>query len=70
MRICFLKEDIELPYLNNDEQSLEPVTSHKELGLVNQNNLKCNSHIEAIANKASKRLLILQVLRRGTGLDY
>ena len=65
MRICFLKEPIELPQLKIDNQQLELVTSHKVLGLVIQNNLKWNNHIESIVPKASKRLHILRVLRRG-----
>ena len=65
MRICFLKDPIELPHLKIDDQQLELVTSHKVLGLVIQNNLKWNNHIESIVTKASKRLHILRVLRRG-----
>ena len=65
MRICFLKEPIELPLLKIDDQQLELVTSHKVLGLVIQNNLKWNNHIESIVTKASKRLHILRVLRQG-----
>ena len=65
MRICFLKDPIELPHLKIDDQQLELVTSHKVLGLVIQNNLKWNNHIESIFTKASKRLHILRVLRRG-----
>ena len=48
-----------------DNQQLELVTSHKVLGLVIQNNLKWTNHIESIVTKASKRLHILRVLRRG-----
>ena len=48
-----------------DDQQLELVTSHKVLGLVIQNNLKWNNHIESIVTKGSKRLHILRVLRRG-----
>lgn len=65
MRICFLKEPTELPHLKIGDQQLEFVTSHKVLGLVIQNNLKWNNHIEATVTKASKRLHILRVLRRG-----
>ena len=65
MRICFLKDPIEFPHLKIDNQRLELVTSHKILGLVIQNNLKWNNHIESIVAKASKRLHILRVLRRG-----
>lgn len=65
MRICFLKEPTELPHLKIGDQQLELVTSHKVLGLVIQNNLKWNNHIEATVTKASKRLHILRVLRRG-----
>ena len=62
MRICFLKDPIEFPHLKIDNQQLELVTSHKVLGLVIQNNLKWNNHIESIVAKASKRLHILGVL--------
>lgn len=65
MRICFLKEPTELPLLKIGDQQLELVTSHKVLGLVIQNNLKWNNHIEATVTKTSKRLHILRVLRRG-----
>ena len=65
MRICFLKDPIEFPHLKIDDQQLELVTSHKVLGLVIQSNLKWNNHIESIVTKASKRLHILRVLRRG-----
>ena len=58
MRICFLKDPIEFPRLKIDNQQLELVTSHKVLGLVIQNNLKWNNHIESIVAKASKRLRI------------
>ena len=66
MRLCFLKEPINLPHLKIDDQQLELVTSHKVLGLVIQNNLKWNNHIEYIVTKASKRLQILRLLRRGS----
>jgi len=51
--------------LKIDDQQLELVTSHKVLGLVIQNNLEWNNHIESIVTKASKHLHILRVLRRG-----
>jgi len=65
MRICFLKDPIDFPRLKIDDQQLELVTSYKVLGLVIQNNLKWNNHIESIVTKASKHLHILRVLRRG-----
>ena len=64
MRICFLKEPMELPHLKIDDQQLELVTSHRVLGLVIQNILKWNNHIESIVTKASKCLNILWVLCR------
>ena len=48
-----------------DDQQLELLTAHKVLCLVIQNNLKWNNHIASTVTKASKRLLILRVLRRG-----
>jgi len=68
MRISFLKQNTALSTLKVDDQELELVTSHKVLGLIIQNNLKWNEHIDATVLKASKRLHILRVLRRG-GVD-
>ena len=65
MRICFVKDPTEFRHLNMDNQQLEPVRSHKVLGLVLQSNLKWNHHIESIVTKASKRLHILRVLCHG-----
>ena len=61
----FLKAPIDLPHLKIDDQQLELLTTHKVLCLVIQNNLKWNNHIASTVTKASKRLLILRVLRRG-----
>ena len=61
----FLKAPIDLPHLKIDDQQLELLTAHKVLCLVIQNNLKWNNHIASTVTKASKRLLILRVLRRG-----
>jgi hypothetical protein len=47
-----------------DEQALEIVQSHKVLGLIIQNNLKWNEHIDSFVTKASKRLYIIRTLRR------
>ena len=44
---------------------LETVRSHKVLGLVIQDNLKWNENPCMIVSKASKRLHIIRVLRRG-----
>ena len=44
---------------------LETVKSHKVLGLIIQDNLKWNKHIEMSTSKASKRLHIIRVLRQG-----
>ena len=48
-----------------DGHALEVVRSHKVLGLVIQNDLKWNTHIESVVSKASKRLYIIRILRRG-----
>ena len=61
----FLKAPIDLPHLKIDDQQLELLTAHKVLCLVIQNILKWNNHIKSTATKASKRLHILRVLRRG-----
>ena len=44
---------------------MEAVSCYKVLGLVIQDNLKWNEHISLMVNKASKRLHILRVLKRG-----
>ena len=62
--VCFFKETPQLPPLRIDGQVLETVRSHKVLGLVIQDNLKRNEHIDMIVSKASKRLHIICVLRR------
>ena len=66
MHICFLREQSDLPSLYIGNQVLETVSSHKVLGLILQNDLKWNEHIAISVNKASKRLHILRVLRRGS----
>ncbi|XP_068697663.1 uncharacterized protein [Montipora foliosa] len=65
LRLCFFKEKPQLSPLTTDDQPLEVVTSHKVLGLIIQNDLKWNQHIASVVAKASKRLHILRVLRRG-----
>ncbi|CAB4017461.1 RNA-directed DNA polymerase from mobile element jockey, partial [Paramuricea clavata] len=65
MQICFFRNKPELPHLCVEDQILECVSSHKVLGLIIQDNLKWNEHISMIVTKASKRLHILRVLRRG-----
>ena len=65
MQICFFRSKPELPHLCVEDQILECVPSHKVLGLIIQDDLKWNEHISMIVTKASKRLHILRVLRRG-----
>ena len=65
MRICYRRETPQLMQLDVDAQALELVSSYKVLGLIIQNNLKWNEHTSAVICKASKRLHILRVLRRG-----
>ena len=48
-----------------DTKALEPVDSHKVLGVTIQGNLKWDLHINDVVAKASKRLHILRVLKRG-----
>ena len=48
-----------------DAKALESVDAHKVLGVTIQNNLKWDSHINEVVAKASKRLHILRVLKRG-----
>jgi hypothetical protein len=66
LHICFLKDKPELLPLLIDEQALEIVQSHKVLGLIIQNNLKWNEHIDSVVSKASKRLYIIRTLRRSS----
>ena len=63
--VCFLRETPDLSPLLIDGHALEVVRSHKVLGLVIQNDLKWNDHIESVVSKASKRLYIIRTLRRG-----
>ena len=56
LQICFLKEDPQLLPLIIDGDTLETVQSHKALGLIIQNNLKCDEQIFSSVTKASKRL--------------
>ena len=64
--MCFFKATPQLPpFLRIDGQVLETVGSHKVLGLVIQDDLKWNENTCMIVSKASKRLHIIRVLRRG-----
>ena len=66
LRVCFFKATPQLPPLRIDGQVLETVRSHKVPGLVIQDNLKWNDENTCmIVSKASKRLHIIRVLRRG-----
>ena len=53
LRVCFLRESPDLSPLLIDGHALEVVRSHKVLGLVIQNDLKWNAHIESVVSKAS-----------------
>ena len=48
-----------------DTKALESVDAHKVLGVTLQSNLKWDLHINEVVAKASKRLHILRVLKRG-----
>ena len=48
-----------------DTKALESVDAHKVLGVTIQSNLKWDLHINEVVAKASKRLHILRVLKRG-----
>ncbi|CAB4026920.1 Hypothetical predicted protein [Paramuricea clavata] len=61
LRISFLKETPQLPPLTIDGHVLETEQSQKVLGLIIQNNLKCDEQIRSIVTKASKRLYGLRV---------
>ena len=64
MLTCFLRKRPEIQSLCVNGKVLETVKSHKVLGLIIQDNLKWNKHIEMSTSKASKRLHIIRVLRR------
>ena len=63
MVISFLRQSDNYTPLHINDQQLELVTSFKILGLT-INNLKWNDNVAIVVKKASKRLYILQVLRR------
>ena len=65
MLMCFLRKRPEIQPLCVNGKVLETVMSHKVLGLIIQDNLKWNKHIEMSISKASKRLHIIRVLQRG-----
>ena len=66
MTLRFRRDVDHLPSaLAIDAKALESVVAHKVLGVTIQNNLKWDSHINEVVAKASKRLHILRVLKRG-----
>ena len=65
MLMCFLRKRPQIQPLRVNVKVLETVKSHKVLGLIIQDCLKWNKHIEMSTSKASKRLQIIRVLRRG-----
>ena len=48
------------PPLFLQDQEIEKVDEHKQLGLIIQSNLKWNSHIETIARSANKKLNLMR----------
>ncbi len=65
MQICFFRNKPDLLKFRVGDRVLECVSSHKVLGLIIQDDLRWNERIGMIVTKASKRLHILRVLRRG-----
>ncbi len=63
--ICLFRNEPYLLNLRVEDQVLECVSSHKVLGLIILDDLRWNGHITMIVTKASKRLHILRVRRRG-----
>ena len=57
--------DNPLSALAIDTKALETVDAHKVSGVTIQRNLKWDLHINEVVTKASKRLHILRVLKRG-----
>ena len=66
MNLCFRRVVDHLPSaLAIGTKALESVDAHKVLGVTIQSNLKWDLHINEVVPKASKRLHILRVLKRG-----
>ena len=66
MWICFNSAIPTPALLTLDGAAIERVNSHKLLGVWPQENLKWNSHVEAVVKKANKRLFCLRECRRAS----
>ena len=64
MWICFKESIPEPPQLSIGGTTIKRVNVFKLLGVLHQNNLKWNSHVEYITKKANKRLFFLRECRR------
>ena len=64
MRLFFGKQPPNFPPLSLDNSILEIVENFKALGLIINNKLKWDSHVDEMVKKASQRLHILRVLCR------
>ena len=49
-------------YIGN--QIVERISSYKLLGVINNENLKWNCHVDYITAKASKKLFVVRLLKR------
>ena len=64
MTISFLRNNPSTDMLQINDVELEKINSHKVLGLILQDNLKWNLHVDGMVSKGSKRLHIIRVLKR------
>jgi hypothetical protein len=64
MTIYFGKKLLELEPITMNNSIIEDVTTFKLLGLITNNKITWNDHIEYICSKASKRIYFLVLLRR------
>ncbi len=62
--VCFWKNNPNFPPMIVDEQPIEVVKSAKLLGLIFQDDLKWNDHVNYIVKKSAKRLYMLRLLKR------
>ena len=62
--VCFWKNNPNFPPMIVDEQPIELVKSAKLLGLIFQDDLKWNDHVNYIVKKSAKRLYMLRLLKR------
>ena len=62
--VCFWKNNPNFPSLTVDDQPIEVVKSAKLLGVIVNEDLKWNDHVDYIVKKSAKRLYMLRLLKR------